>query len=100
MRAKFPVELRRQIGAAAARSGQLRQVAKEYGCHVASVVRWAAEFRSSTDGDFPLSHPGAAGHPHVLRDIAVGEVAAGETRQVVAERHGISASTLSAWVNT
>lgn len=99
MRAKFPVELRQQVGAAAARGGQLQQVADEYGCHVASVVRWAAEFRSSTDGDFPLAHPGAAGHPKALRDIAVGEVAAGKTRQAVAARHGISASTLSAWVN-
>ena len=98
-RAKFPVELRQQIGAAAADAGQLEKVAEEYGCHVASVVRWAAQFRSSTDGNFPLAHPGAAGHPQALRDIAVGEVAAGETRQAVASRHGISASTLSAWVN-
>lgn len=98
-RAKFPVELRKQIGATAAESGQLKKVAEEYGCHVASVVRWAADFRSTTDEDFPLAHPGAAGHPQVLRDIAVGEVAAGETRLSVAARHGISASTLSAWVN-
>lgn len=100
MRAKFPVELRRKIGAAAAQGGQLRQVAEEYGCHVASVVRWAADFRSSADGDFPLAHPGAAGHPQALRDIATREVEAGETRQTVAARHGISASTLSAWINS
>lgn len=100
MRPRFPVRLRRHIGAVAADRGQLAPVAEEYGCHIASVVRWAAEFRASMGRDLPLAHPGSAGYPQALRDIAVAEVDAGDTLKAVAARHGISASTLSAWVRS